>query len=528
MAPTGKAQALADYVQSSIAENRSPDHKVMTSFSKEPSGWAQVRSFVSRRSRELASSASKPLVEVPEAERPAPLAVRKLPSRTVDNAGDISPISEPDSMNYIPWDPRMSVSSLDTTTSRLTHDSTDSSHIETASYVPYARFQQRDVQVLSVNSSPVSTRSAHTVGPAQMQNNELDSVLLMGYAAQRRRRIPNALRPGAEPLSRSSSNEKPDEEEEIKEPEPEPTVPEAVRIAQAMLEGEISPIATSAADDSSEQSPSRSSAPPSSSSSLLPTITLTHPSVKDTTTRPRSDHPALLLRHKRSHPRLREQPKTENRPQTWTSPSTRRRRLNGPLPPTPYEMAIELGLLGDEDRPRPSTPTTPASAASSRLSSGRYTSTMTTASSSNRNRSSAGNSVGSRSSDGSVITIPRRPLGHRDFRPAATRVSGAWGPDDVGTGETGVGGDEVRLTWVDAPASPGSASGSGSSTTVRSPQQWLEQFRPLSFDELNVGFLKEGEGEEEEEEERTPLLARRRAVRIVVGKGKELWRRSGP
>lgn len=507
MAPTGKARALADYVQSSIADNRNLDHKVMNSFSKEPSGWAQVRSFVSRRSRELASLASKPLVEVPEAERPAPLAVRKIPSRTVDNAGDISPISEPDSINYIPWDPRMSVTSLDTTTSR---ESTDSAHIETASYVPYARFQRRDVQVLGGDSSPVSTRSARTVGPAQMQNSELDSVLLMGYAAQRRRQIPNALRPGAEPLSPSSIDEKPEEEEEEdKEPE-EPTIPEAVRIAQAMLEGEIPPIATSAADDNES---SRSSI------SSLPTIILTHPSTKQTTTtRPRSDHPALLLRHKRSNPRLRD---PKNRPQTWTSNSTRLRRLNGPLPPTPYEMAIELGLLGEED-PRPSdqddcsspaTPATPATVASdcSRISSGRY-STMTTSS----NRS--GNSVGSRSSDGSIITIPRRPLGHRDFRPVASRISGAWGPDDVGTGETGVGGDEVRLTWVDAPASPGSAGGSGSGTRVRTPQQWLEQFRPLSFDELNVGCLKE------EEEEQT--LRRRRA--LMGKKGKGLWRRSEP
>ncbi|KAF4544547.1 uncharacterized protein LTHEOB_6117 [Lasiodiplodia theobromae] len=499
MAPTGKARALAEYVQSSIEENRNLDHKVMDSFSKEPSGWAQVRSFVSgRRSRESASLASKPLAEeVPEAERPAPLAIRKINSRTVDNAADISPISEPDSMNnYIPWDPRI----------------TDSAHIETATYVPYARFQQRDVQVIGGDSSPVSsTRSARTVGPAQMQNSELDSVLLMGYAAQRRRRIPNALRPGTQPLSPSSIDEKPEEEEEeeeeVKEPE-EPTIPEAVRIAQAMLEGEIPPI-TTAADDDSEQPPSRSSAP------SLPTITITHPSVKDTT-RPRTDHPALLLRHKRSNPRLREQSK--NRPQTWTSNSTRLRRLNGPLPPTPYDMAVSLGLLGEEDHHRPtdqdSTPATPTTvaSASSRISSGRY-STASGAS------SRSGNGIGNRSSDGSVITIPRRPLGHRDFRPVASRVSGAWGPDDVGSGDTGVGGDEVRLAWVDAPASAG--------TTVRSPQQWLEQFRPLSFDELNVGCRKEGEGKEEEEDGQT--LRRKGAVRVVVGKmGKELWRRSEP
>ncbi|KAK0610304.1 hypothetical protein DIS24_g12068 [Lasiodiplodia hormozganensis] len=511
MAPTGKAQALAEYVQSSIAENRNLDHKVMDSFSKEPSGWAQVRSFVPRRrSRESASLASKPLAEeVPEAEWPAPLAVRKIHSRTVDNAADISPISEPDSMNnYIPWDSRMSVTSLDTTTSLLTRDSTDSAHIETASYVPYARFQQRDVQVIGGDSSPVSsTRSARTVGPAQMQNSELDSVLLMGYAAQRRRRIPNALRPGAEPLSPSSVDEKPEEEEEVKEAEP--TIPEAVRIAQAMLEGEIPPIAT--AEDNNE--PSRSSA--SSSSSSLPTITITHPSTKQT--RPRSDHPALLLRHKRSNPRLREHSK--NRPQTWTSNSTRLKRLNGPLPPTPYDMAISLGLLGDEDHhpPRPTSeecgsPATPATPASAR-SSGRYSTASATSS------RSAGNGVGNRSSDGSVITVPRRPLGHRDFRPVASRVSGAWGPDDVGTGETGVGGDEVRLAWVDAPASAGT-------TMVRSPAQWLEQFRPLSFDELNVGCRKgEGEGDEEEGQR----LRRKGAVRVVVGKmGKELWRRSEP
>ncbi|KAF9634109.1 hypothetical protein BFW01_g5004 [Lasiodiplodia theobromae] len=505
MAPTGKAQALAEYVQSSIAENRNLDHKVMDSFSKEPSGWAQVRSFVSRRrSRESASLASKPLAEeVPEAELPAPLAIRKIHSRTVDNAADMSLISEPDSMNnYIPWDPRMSVTSL---------DSTDISHIETVTYVPYARFQQRDVQVIGGDSSPVgSTRSACTVGPAQMQNSELDSVLLMGYAAQRRRRIPNALRPGAEPLSPSSSDEKP-EDEEVKEPE-EPTIPEAVRIAQAMLEGEIPPIATAADDNEA----SRSSAS-SSSSSSLPTITITHPSVKEARTR--SDF--TTLRHKRSNPRLREQSKP--RPQTWTSNSTRLRRLNGPLPPTPYDMAVSLGLLGDEDHHRPtdqdSTPATPTTvaSASSRISSGRYSTATTASASSTR---SAGNGVGNRSSDGSVITIPRRPLGHRDFRPVASRVSGAWGPDDVGTGATGVGGDEVRLAWVDAPdqASPGGS--------VRSPAQWLEQFRPLSFDELNVGCRKEGEGEEDGDGQ---TLRRKGAVRVVVGKmGKELWRRSEP
>ncbi|KAL1623727.1 hypothetical protein SLS54_004188, partial [Diplodia seriata] len=406
-------------------------------------------------------------VERASLEHPASLAIRRPPPETSGNTSDAP--------EYMPSDPRMSGTATQDTNN--THAKTQ---LKTASYVPYARFHQRDLQILTLNSKPVksdstpmrsttkpssSARPPHANGLAHIQSSELNSVLMSGYQAQRKRRIPNALQPGrqASPSTEVSSDTKPPA------PSDYDLIPAPLRITRAKLEGTIKPVidtqVQSGSDSPTEDSrstasstvvsPSPSILPTTPSDDKFPSSTIdststaplalsTPPNPSDTVPRPISDSvlpPGTSpLNRKPGHERLRK----HTRSRSWNHERVQPARLSAPLPPTPYDMAIDVGLRGAEDR-------------------------------------------AIRDSNGSTMTIPRRPLGDVAFRPAAARTSGAWGPDDVGAGDTGVGGDEVRRTWVVVPpASPGNVA-----QAVKTPAQWLKGFTPKTFDEMNV--LQRGE-----------------------------------
>ncbi|KAL1648872.1 hypothetical protein SLS58_002052 [Diplodia intermedia] len=341
--------------------------------------------------------------------------------------------------------------------------------LKTASYVPYARFHQRDLQILTLNSKPVKSNSTpmrsttepsssasppHATGLAHIQSSELNSVLMSGYQAQRKRRIPNALQPGRQgsPSTEVSSDTMPPA------PSDYDLIPAPLRITRAKLEGTIKPIidtqVQSGSDSPTEDSrstasstavsPSPSTPPSTSTTDKFPSPT-THPtptaplapsippSPSDNAPRPTSDSvlppgTSPLLSRKPGQPRLRK----HARSRSWNPEGgVQAARLSAPLPPTPYDMAIDVGLLGAEDHHR------------------------------------GGRAI--RDSNGGDITIPRRPLGDRAFRPAAARASGAWGPDDVGAGDTGFGGDQADFAQA-----------------VKTPVQWLKGFTPKTFDEMGV------------------------------------------
>lgn len=253
---------------------------------------------------------------------PAPLAIRKPQSATTSNKG----VKQCRTPHRHPQK---------ATKETVAMNNNSTAQIETATYIPYSRVLQRDVRVLTIptNRPAIPKTARHTLpsqATLQSQTTTLHTVLQTGYLAQRRRRhLPPSMRPGPpSPLT----------------PPPRPPTP-----------------------------PPHSPIPPPP-----PLISLTPPTPrprilrKPVPSRPSSD-PCHPLRRKPSQSRLRPRPASDH-----LTPS----RLSQPLPPTPYDMVVQL-MDGGSSKP--------AAAAS----------------------------------------VPRKPLALRECRPAVGARAVAFGPDEV-------------------------------------------------------------------------------------------------
>lgn len=606
--------ALIDYIQKTLTRNhadnesrRSPDYESMERFSREPSGWAQARSLAVRRSREFTCLAvpqqlaeaselafgSNSVAATPEeyynakriyynfsselfipfkdcneaeepgeVEHPAPLAIKNPPPTTFDKMEDVQP-------RYMSWNPELftlNANGIENESSQdLELSDEEEAKLENATYVPYSRFHQRDVQVLTVLSNsaiPASHRKLRENLPSQrarrsMENmqspsrplprsramaevpsNELNMILMSGYRAQRRRDTPPALRVGRrhKPVDQHTAEEALRDLNSIGGYEEPELVPAPLRVTLRedqprlphQLQDEKLEAKKPQADYLQKQQPQEnetqadepqqdghqapenntevspinpiSPTPPRlapirrlspliipNRNAVPPPATHSPPLHRPLPRRPRSDflpahihHPASppatpssagVLRHKHERHTLRADP----RPSTYHAGMSAASLLSRPVPPTPYAMARDLGISDPHERVSP--------------------------------RGSA---------------IPRRPLGMDAFRPAASWLSGSWGPDDVGSDV--VGGrlssawspDEVGRDGAAAPRQ--SVAGSLEAevdgrrrsiceVAVLEPEpepssamedeeegSWVtmrpQEFRPLSFEEMGVWMPK--------------------------------------
>ncbi|KAK7704767.1 hypothetical protein SLS57_010391 [Botryosphaeria dothidea] len=549
--------ALIDYIQKTLTRNhadnesrRSPDYESMERFSREPSGWAQARSLAVRRSREFTCLAvpqqlaeaselafgSNSVAATPEeyynakrtyynfsselfipfkdcneaeepgeVEHPAPLAIKNPPPTTFDKMEDVQP-------RYMSWNPELFT--------------LNANGIENES--------SQDLELSDEEEAKLENATAM----AEVPSNELNMILMSGYRAQRRRDTPPALRVGRRhkpvdqhtaeealrdlnsiggyeepelvpaPLRVTLREDRPrlphqlqDEKLEAKKPQADYLQKQQPQENETQAD-EPQQDGHQAPENNTEVSPINpiSPTPPRlapirrlspliipNRNAVPPPATHSPPLHRPLPRRPRSDflpahihHPASppatpssagVLRHKHERHTLRADP----RPSTYHAGMSAASLLSRPVPPTPYAMARDLGISDPHERVSP--------------------------------RGSA---------------IPRRPLGMDAFRPAASWLSGSWGPDDVGSDV--VGGrlssawspDEVGRDGAAAPRQ--SVAGSLEAevdgrrrsiceVAVLEPEpepssamedeeegSWVtmrpQEFRPLSFEEMGVWVPK--------------------------------------